>query len=88
MYVFRINCAQKNGGIVVDVSSLVISGWMKCQEVTGVSSENKFPLKVKRMFNKTVASLAIMYGSECWEINEKKSCKNEKVNMWWCDSDG
>ena len=69
------------GGSQADVNNMIIIGWMKWKEVSGVMCDRKMPLKLKDKVFKTIIGPAMTYGSECWAVKKKDENKLNSAEM-------
>ena len=54
-----------------DVDNMIIIGWMKWKEVSGVMCDRKMPVELKDKVFKTIIIPAMTYGSEYWAVKKK-----------------
>ncbi|XP_050532668.1 uncharacterized protein LOC126900777 [Daktulosphaira vitifoliae] len=72
---------QKSGGIDEDIRHRIKCGWLKWRKVSGVLCDKRIPMRLKGKFYKTVMRLAMMYGSECWTVDNKVEQRMSVVEM-------
>ncbi|XP_026431521.1 LRR receptor-like serine/threonine-protein kinase GSO2 [Papaver somniferum] len=80
---------QKDGGIEEDIRQQTQSGWEKWRLASGVLCDGKVPLKLIGKFYKTATSPAMLYGAECWAMNNRDTLKLNSSEMrmlgWICN---
>ncbi|KAM3322064.1 hypothetical protein P3S67_003215 [Capsicum chacoense] len=79
---------QGNGEIDEDVSHRIGAGWMKWKLASGVLCDKKVPPKLKGKFYRVVVRPAMLYGAECWPVNNSHIQKMKVTEMrmlrWMC----
>ncbi|XP_047249897.1 uncharacterized protein LOC124885693 [Capsicum annuum] len=73
---------QGNGEIDEDVSHYIRARWMKWSLISRVLCNKKVSSKLKGKFYKVVVRLAMLYGAECWPV-ENSHIKKLKVEGMW-----
>ncbi len=72
---------QVYGGCEEDISHRIKAGWLKWRSATGVLCDRKIPNKLKEKFYHIAIRLAMLYGSECWALNQSYVSKIRVAEM-------
>ncbi|KAF3622002.1 putative pre-mRNA-processing factor 6-like [Capsicum annuum] len=79
---------ESNSEIDEDVSHHIGAGWMKWKLASAVLCDKKVPPKLKGKFYRVVVRPAMLYGAECWPINNSHIQKMKVAEMrmlrWMC----
>ncbi|XP_022180863.1 uncharacterized protein LOC111041028 [Myzus persicae] len=62
---------QNKSGFEDEVRNKIMCGWMKWRDASGILCNDSMPLRVKGRFYNAVVKLVILYGSECWVVDNK-----------------